>query len=308
VEQPLTRDVLRGLGTSPKTLPCKYFYDKRGSLLFDEICMQPEYYLTRAETDLLEAHADVVVDAMGPGATLVEPGSGSSIKTRIVLDRARTLARYVPIDISAQHLEETAQALRARYPQLEVIPQVLDYTVTPPMLEHLGPSRGKTVVFFPGSSIGNFAPTEAVRILRDMARIAGRGGLVIVGVDTPKDRRTLERAYDDEGGVTARFNLNLLERINRESAADFAIAKFRHRAVWQPEHHRIEMQLVSVEPQRVTVAETRFDFARDEAIVTEHCHKWTVDEFGALAKQAELTSTRVLFDPRSLMSMHLLEA
>jgi L-histidine N-alpha-methyltransferase len=295
-------DAIRGLGASPKTLPCKYFYDKRGSLLFDEICLQPEYYLTRAETRLLEAHVDELVGHLGTRATLVELGSGSSIKTRIVLDRATDLERYVPVDVSAQHLEETAQALRSRYPHLEIVPLVLDYTATFPAVAK---GQGPTAVFFPGSSIGNFAPAEVVHLFASMRKLAAPDGVVVVGVDMPKERRTLERAYDDEAGVTARFNKNLLERLNRDGA-DFDVAAFDHRAVWQPEHHRIEMQLVSRRAQKASFAGHTFQFAEGEPIVTEHCHKWSPDELIALAAQAELRSRAVLFDAQKLMSMHVL--
>ncbi len=310
LEAPHTRqlalDVLAGLASSPKTLPCKYFYDKKGSLLFDEICRQPEYYLTGAETSLLEEHVGALVDVIGPGATLVELGSGSSHKTRLVLDRATSLARYVPVDISARHLEDTAQELRARYPRLEVTPLVLDYSRPLPDLGHVAPEGGRTVVFFPGSSIGNFEPGEAVALLRRTASVAGAGGHVIVGVDVPKDRETLERAYDDPAGATARFNRNLLDRINREAGGDFELAHFAHRAEWQPDPSRIEMQLVSRHPERVTVADHTFTFAPGEPIVTEHCYKWSPERFVAMATRAGLRSEQVLFDPGHQVSMHVL--
>jgi L-histidine N-alpha-methyltransferase len=299
-------DVVRGLSRTPKELPCKYFYDKRGSLLFDEICKTADYYLTRAETGLLETHADTLVAAMGPGATLVELGSGSSHKTRLILDRATELARYVPIDISARHLEETAQALRARYPALDVCPLVLDYAAPLPSLDEILRGPGRRVVFFPGSSIGNFEPAGARRLLAEMAAVAGPSGLVTVGVDVPKERAVIERAYNDRAGVTARFNRNLLERINRELHGDFDVKRFAHRAEWQAEPCRVEMQLVSEVAQRVTVGGRTFDFDAGESIVTEHCYKWSPERFAALAERAGLRSEEVLFDERSLVSMHLL--
>jgi dimethylhistidine N-methyltransferase len=299
-------DVVRGLERSPKELPCKYFYDKRGSLLFDEICKTDDYYLTRAETGLLEAHVGTLVRAMGPGATLVELGSGSSHKTQLLLDRATDLARYVPIDISARHLEETAQALRARYPRIEVRPLALDYAAPLPALDGIAADGGRRVVFFPGSSIGNFEPAGARRLLAEMANVAGPEGLVIVGVDVPKDAAVIERAYNDRAGVTARFNRNLLERINRELHGDFDVKRFAHRAEWQAEPCRVEMQLVSEAPQRVTVGGRAFEFGAGEAIVTEHCYKWSPERFAALAERADLRSEEVLFDERRLVSMHIL--
>jgi L-histidine N-alpha-methyltransferase len=299
-------DVVRGLGQSPKELPCKYFYDKRGSLLFDEICKTTDYYLTRAETSLLETHRGALVRAIGAGATLVELGSGSSHKTRLILDRATELARYVPIDISARHLEETAQGLRARYPRLDVQPLALDYAAPLPPLEGVLSGGGRRVVFFPGSSIGNFEPSGARRLLAEMAKVAGPEGLVIVGVDVPKDAPVIERAYNDGDGVTARFNLNLLERINRELHGDFDVKRFAHRAEWQAESCRVEMRLVSEAPQRVTVGGRSFDFGAGEPIVTEHCYKWSPERFAALAERASLRSEEVLFDERRLVSMHIL--
>jgi dimethylhistidine N-methyltransferase len=299
-------DVARGLSASPKALPCKYFYDKKGSLLFDEICERPEYYLTRAEADLLERHADDLVDVMGPHATLIELGSGSSAKTRLVLDRATTLARYVPVDISARYLEETASALRVRYPRLEILPQVFDYSKPLPALDALASPRGRRVVFFPGSSIGNFEPSEAVSLLERASSIAGEGGVVIIGVDVPKDASVIELAYDDPAGVTARFNRNLLERINAELGGDFDVARFAHHAEWQVEHHRVEMRLVCEKAQRVTIGGRHFELAQREAIITEHCYKWSPERFSALAEKAGLGSERVLFDSKNLVSMHIL--
>jgi dimethylhistidine N-methyltransferase len=300
-------DVLHGLASNPKTLPSKYFYDKRGSLLFDRITTLAEYYPTRAETELLKTHAGALCNLIGPGAVLVELGSGSSVKTRIVLDRLERPERYVPMDISAQHLHDTAASLRAAYPELEVRPVVADYSrELPPLGSVTTSTSGRTVVFFPGSSIGNFEPDAAVSLLARVAPIAGREGLVVVGVDVPKERLTLERAYNDSRGVTELFNKNLLHRINHELGGDFDVTAFRHDAPWDANESRIEMHLVSAKAQTVHVGRHKFNFAAGESIVTEHCYKWSPDAFAALAHRAGLRSRVVYFDPGRRMSMHVL--
>jgi L-histidine N-alpha-methyltransferase len=212
----------------------------------------------------------------------------------------------VPIDISARHLEETAQELRARYPRVDVRPLALDYAAPLPALDGVLGDDGRRVVFFPGSSIGNFEPAGACRLLAEMAAVAGPEGLVIVGVDIPKDPAVIERAYNDRAGVTARFNRNLLERINRELHGDFDVKRYAHRAEWQPEPCRVEMQLVSEVSQRVTIGGRAFELGAGEPIVTEHCYKWSPERFAALAERAKLRSEEVLFDERGLVSMHIL--
>ncbi len=302
-------DVLDGLASSPRTLSPKYFYDKVGSLLFDRITELPEYYLTRAETSLLRTHARALCELMGPRAALVELGSGSSIKTRIVLDHATELDRYVPVDISSEHLLDTAAGLRVAYPRLTVAPIVADYSkALPPMDAARSQTGGRNVVFFPGSSIGNFEPEEAVSFLRRVAPLAGATGLVIIGVDIPKDAAVLERAYDDASGVTAQFNKNVLSRINEELGADFDLDGFAHHAPWQPGPSRIEMRLVSTRSQSVALDGHRFAFDAGEIIVTEHCYKWSPERFIDLAARAGLRSQAVLFDPAGQVSMHVLAA
>lgn len=306
------RDLLRGLSARPKNIPCKYFYDKHGSLLFDRITQLDEYYPTRAETELLETHARDIAARLGPRIDLVELGSGSSIKTRILLDAllasaATAPARYVPIDISAQHLVDTARALRRAYPTLSIEPRAADYArpiASPPM--PVGATR--RVVFFPGSSIGNFEPDEAVAFLGRARRLAGAGGIVLVGVDLPKDARVLEAAYDDRDGVTAEFNKNLLRRANRELGADFDLDGFAHRAPWDPVRRRVQMRLVSVRAQVVSVGGRRFGLHAGEPIVTEHCYKHGVGDFRALAREAGLAPGPVWMDPSERVSMHWLEA
>ncbi len=300
------RDVLQGLSRRPRALPCKHFYDKAGSLLFDRICELPEYYLTRAETALLDAHVDEIVGAVGPRAVLVEFGSGSSVKTRMLLDRLPDLARYVPVDISAEHLYDTAAALRARYRGLSVEPVVADYAHPLPDLGALtrAPDGGRTTVFFPGSSVGNFEPGEAVALLSRMARVAGPGGALLVGADVGRDAGEVRAAYDDAQGVTAAFNLNLLARIDRELGGTFALDRWRHEAEWQAGERRVEMRLVSLAAQTVTVAGRAFRFDEGERVVTEHCYKYDVERFREMARRAGLTPARCWLDPSGRMAMH----
>lgn len=299
-------EVLRGLSASPRTIPCKWFYDREGSRLFDRITEQEDYYPTAAETALLETHAAQIAEALGARVDLVELGSGSSIKTRVLLDALRAPLRYVPVDISAGHLREVAGRLVRAYPDLHIEPLVADYSSA-----FEGPRvvpSARRVVFFPGSSVGNFEPAEAVAFLGRCRMLAGPGGVVLVGVDLPKDRETLERAYDDRAGVTRQFNLNLLVRMQRELAARLELDAFEHRAVWQEGHSRIEMRLVATRATTVEVGGRAYPFARGEHLVTEHCYKHGVEPFRELARQAGLRPGRVWHDPPGRMSMHWLDA
>ena len=247
----LVADVLHGLQGEQKRLSPTYFYDERGSQLFDEICELPEYYITRTETRILERHAQEIADRIGENALLVELGSGASTKTRLLLDRLPDLAAYVPVDISRTHLMAAAQRIASAYPGLEVLPACADFTQAFPLpRSRRTPSR--VVVFFPGSTIGNFDPPAAIELMKVMRRIAGLGsspvtgaGGLVIGFDLVKDPAILERAYDDSAGVTAEFNLNVLRRLNRDLGANFDLQAFRHEAIWAPEANRIEMRLVS---------------------------------------------------------------
>src|SRR5882757_7071981 len=240
----LVADVLRGLQGEPKRLSPTYFYDERGSQLFDEICELPEYYITRTETRILERHAREIADRIGENALLVELGSGASTKTRLLLDRLPNLAGYVPVDISRSHLMAAAQRISAAYPRLEVLPACADFTQTFPLPK---PTRApaRVVVFFPGSTIGNFDTPAAIDLLKVTRRMAGTDGALVIGFDLVKNPAVLERAYDDSAGVTAAFNLNVLRRLNRELGANFDLRHFRHQALWVPAASRIEMHLVS---------------------------------------------------------------
>jgi L-histidine N-alpha-methyltransferase len=290
----LVADVLCGLHRTPKRLSPTYFYDERGSELFDGICEQPEYYITRTETEILRRHAREIARCIGENALLIEFGSGASTKTRLLLDELPDLAAYVPVDISRTHLMEAARRISAAYPGLEVLPACADFTHSFPLPKpRRAPSR--VVVFFPGSTIGNFDPPAAIELMKVMRRMAtppldascaDTGGLVI-GFDLVKEPAVLERAYDDEAGVTAEFNLNILRRLNRELGATFDPRRFRHQAVWVPATaSRIEMRLVSNEAQNVRVAGERISFSADEPIITEYCHKYTPDLFATQAHEA----------------------
>ena len=302
----LFEDVLAGLRSTPKRLSPAYLYDRRGSQLFDAICEQPEYYLTRTETAILARHAPEMAACSGERALLLEPGSGSSRKTRLLLDALPDLAAYVPVDISRSHLLEAARAVQAAYPRLEVLPVCADFTQGI-MLPSPRRRPFRVVVFFPGSTLGNFDAPEAVRLLERMRRTAGAGGGLLVGVDLVKDPAILEQAYNDAAGVTAAFNMNLLARLNRELAADFALGCFRHEAVWVPSESRIEMHLVSVCAQAVHIAGERVEFAVGERLVTEHCHKYTGQSIATQGRAAGWAALRSWTDPRGHFSVHYLE-
>ncbi len=298
-------DVLAGLLQSPKVLPCKYFYDEAGSQLFDQICELDEYYLTRTELQIMEDHADDMADAFGPGCVLVEYGSGSSLKSRLLLDRLDDHSVYVPVDISREHLEQTADRLADHYPHLQIRPVCADFT-RPFALPKLQKNPGRTIVYFPGSTIGNFPPARAAGLLKQMRQLAGGSGGILIGVDLPKFREILKAAYDDEQGVTARFNLNLLHRINRELDADIPVHHFEHRAIFNERESRVEIYLVSTEEQTLSIAGMEFEFAEGETIHTENSYKYSLHYFADLAAQAGLTVRRVWCDAERLFSVQFL--
>lgn len=296
-------DVTAGLSEAQKILPCKYFYDERGSELFEAICEVEEYYVTRADLEITRTYASEFAAQVGPRARIVEFGSGSGIKTQILLDALEDPAAYIPVEISSAALDASAARLRTRYPNLEIAPLCADYTL--PIT--IAPSDARTVVYFPGSTIGNFHPPEAVRFLGRMRSLAGEGGALLIGVDREKDAGVLERAYDDADGVTAAFNMNLLERINRELGANFDLAQFRHRAVYDVEKHRIEMHLVSCCNQAVTIGNRTFDFVAEEFIRSEVSYKYSVERFTSIATAAELKVVETWSDAKGAFSTHYLE-
>jgi dimethylhistidine N-methyltransferase len=276
-------DVLDGLRAAPKHIPAKYFYDAHGSDLFERITEVPEYYPTRCEMGILRRRSPEIAKLIPPGAALVESGSGSSKKARIMLRAAPRLAAYVPVDICGEMIEREAAELRVDFPGLKVLPVTADICEPFDLPEEAkaAPSR---VGFFPGSTIGHFEPHEAAAFLRNAANILGEGAVLIVGVDLIKPTEVLNAAYNDAGGVTAEFNLNLLTRINRELDGNFRLDTFEHHAFYNRERHRIEMHLASLKRQKARVAGETIDFRAGETIHTENSYKYSIDSFCALAR------------------------
>ena len=301
----MAAEVLHGLSLPAKSIPPKYFYDAEGSRLFDVITDLPGYYLTRVETGILRDNRTLIAQCVGTGGCLVEYGSGSSVKSRLVIEACRPAA-YVPVDISRDHLEQSARAIFDGYPGLRVYPTCADYT-TP--FELPFPAAGlPRLAFFPGSSIGNFEPGAAGGFLRGVAQVVGSGGWLVLGVDAKKDPEALDRAYTDAGGITEQFNKNLLANINNAVGADFDLAGFRHQAIYNDTAGRIEMYLVSERDQRVTVAGTEVTFAEGERLHTENSYKFAPDEFVAIAEHSGFQCVEVLLDDLSYFMVLLLRA
>jgi L-histidine Nalpha-methyltransferase len=295
--------VLEGLGAERKYLLSKHLYDAEGSALFDRITELDEYYPTRTEAAILRQNAPRLAEELPAGAALVEPGAGSGEKTRILLEAWPALGAYVPVDISGEHLEVAVAGHRAAYPDLPVHPVVADFAggfALPNAVEGM-----PVVVFFPGSTIGNFTTEAARELLAGFRGIPGAAGLVI-GVDLPKDPERLIRAYDDSEGVTAAFNLNLLRRINRELGGDFDLAAFAHEARWNAGESRVEMHLRSLRAQRVEVLGHAFAFAEGETIHTENSHKFSVEAFRHVAGAAGWAPVDLWLDREALFSVHVL--
>jgi dimethylhistidine N-methyltransferase len=297
--------VIHGLGDSPKWLSAKYFYDSTGSDLFEQITALPEYYPTRTELGILEKNARAMSAYIPLAAALVEFGTGSTRKARILLGTAPQISAFVPVDISAEFLAREAAALRRDVSSIAILPVAADFTRDfdlPPQIR----ARPR-VGFFPGSTIGNFEPEDAAEFLRQAARILGHGSTMIIGIDLIKDEALLNAAYDDAAGVTAKFNLNILTRMNRELSGNFDVSAFRHRAFYNTEGHRIEMHLESLKDQIVAVAGRTFDFAKGETIHTENSYKYTVESFRALAESAGWRPVATWTDADALFSIHALK-
>lgn len=299
-------EIWQGLAASPKRLPCKLFYDAAGSRLFERITRLPEYYPTRTEIAILERSGPEIADAIGPGAVLVEFGSGASRKTRLLLDALRAPRVYVPIDISTEMLLSSARALGARYPGLDVRAVPGDYMQELALPLSADERQGKVVGFFPGSTIGNFEQDEAVSFLRRLRRACGRAAELLIGVDLPKERAILEAAYDDAAGITARFNRNVLRVLNRDYGASFQPEDFAHRAYWNEPAQRVEMHLVSQREQTARVGQRSISFSAGEPIVTEHCYKYEPAAFQLLAESAGFRVAQVWLDERRLFSVQRL--
>jgi L-histidine Nalpha-methyltransferase len=290
-------DVMSGLRSNPKKLSPKYFYDREGSLLFDAICDLPEYYVTRTELSILDQHVDAIASAIGSieePCRVVEPGAGSSTKTRLLLHTLgkERCVEYVPVDIAGEHLEHTAAALREELPWLRVTPYAGDFSVDPltvPESAHANAHNARTVIYFPGSTLGNFDPEDARRLLARFRRAAGPDGLVLLGVDLKKDPAVLHAAYNDAQGVTAAFNKNVLRRMNEELGADFDLDAFDHYAFYSPIPGRIEMHLVSARTQSVKLGGETFRFEQGESLCTEHSYKFDLHMTERLARSADLT-------------------
>ncbi|MEP6859139.1 MAG: L-histidine N(alpha)-methyltransferase [Deltaproteobacteria bacterium] len=295
---------MAGLCQPIKSLPCKLLYDAAGADLFERITEVEDYYLTRAEHALLAAELPAIAALVGPRARVIEPGSGAGKKTRMLLGALDRVATYVPIDVSADQLADNALALRAEFPGLEVLPVLGDYTQEIEMPGSARPHE-QTVVFFPGSTIGNFEPDAARRFLKRLAALAGPGAMLLLGADANGNRDELLRAYDDSEGVTAEFDLNVLAHVNRTHAATFDLDQFMHRAVWNAARSRIEMHLVSKRAQTVKVGDATFTFARGEPIVTEHCYKHSPDALAQILRDSGWTVTRTFADSAQRMRLWL---
>jgi len=294
-----------GLALKPKRLPSWLFYDQRGSALFEQICEQPEYYLTRCEIALMSEHAADIADSLGSDVRVVEYGSGSGRKTRMLLRHLREPVSYVPVEISPEPLQHSVQRLAQEFPQLPLQPLCADFSK--PLRLPIPPrAPRRTVLYFPGSTIGNFEAHDAVALLRKMRGEMGDAGGLLVGVDLKKDPALIEAAYNDAAGVTAEFTLNMLLRLNREIGSDFDLAAFAHRARYNPMAGRIETQLVSRREQQVAIGRDKVRFGADEAIQVEYSCKYSLEDFAALADKAGLAVQRVWTDSRRMLSVQYL--
>ena len=297
--------VLHGLARPRKAIPCKFFYDARGSALFEQICALPEYYLTRTEIAILERNAAEIATLVGPHCRLIEFGSGASRKVRILLNALDAPVAYVPVDISREHLRQAAARLAADFPGLPVIAVCADYT-RPFELPPLSGPPGKTVGFFPGSTIGNFEPDAVVAFLKHCAKLLGPGGEMLIGSDLKKSPDILNAAYNDAAGTNAAFNLNLLERIKSELGGDLDIDRFAHVAFYNEREGRIELYVKSLADQTIGIAGRRFRCAAGELIHTENSYKYAIPEFHALAARAGFQPVQTWTDPGRLFSVHYL--
>jgi len=298
----LLSDVIAGLSSNPRALPCKYFYDERGAALFQKICELPEYYITRTEIDILDRHRAEIASQIGTNIQLIGLGTGAGTKTRILIEALDDPAAYIPVDISEKQLRKSSAFFRKIFPKLEVLPVCADY-LQPVVLPSPRHKPARNVVYFPGSTIGNFEPNEALEFLRRVANVSGQGGGLLIGVDLQKDQNVSEAAYKDKAGVKAQFNLNLLAHINRETGANFDLNRWQHRAIYNSEAGRIEMYLISATNQTVRIQDRAVHFHAGERILTEHSYKHTPDGFIALARQAGFDFVKLWTDDARLFGV-----
>jgi dimethylhistidine N-methyltransferase len=299
---PQLREIVEGLSQVQKTISPKYFYDERGSQLFDKITELPEYYLTDAELEIMQSNIDEMAALIGKSASLIEFGSGSSLKTRILLENLDDLAAYVPVDISEEHLFSSAQKIRAEFPGIDVRPVVADFTksfaLPSPTIMPI-----KNVVYFPGSTIGNFEHDTAMELLRVMHGEAGEGGALLIGVDLQKDPDIIDRAYNDSAGVTAEFNLNMLRHLNDSFDANFDLDAFEHSAIYDEDEGRVVIELVSQAEQTFEIGNKEFAVTDGETILTEYSHKYTLEGFAKMASEAGFNVEKVWTDAAMLFSV-----
>lgn len=308
VEESFREAALAGLMRQQKSIPCRFLYDERGSALFDAICTLPEYYVTRVEVGILARRAAQIAALAGPRCQLIEFGSGAGRKVRLLLEAFDRPHAYVPVDISAEFLKHAASGIIRDFPNLEVIAVCADFTEPQRLPEFLPEPAGRRIAFFPGSTIGNLTPDEAVAFLRRCRTMLGEGGDMIVGVDLKKDPILLHEAYNDSAGVTAAFTLNLLARMNREIGADFALNRFRHEAFYNPDQGRVEIYIRSLLDQIVRVGGRPVRFAQGERTHVEYSYKYSTEEFRRLAGRAGFQSLLCWTDDAALFSVHYLTA
>lgn len=297
------REIVDGLSGEVKKISPKYFYDQRGSQLFDEITRLPEYYLTTTELGIMRDNMDEICALVGERASLIEFGSGSSLKTRLLLDHLPALAAYVPVDISGDYLHACAAQIRDEYLHVDVLPVVADFT------QHFQlPSPAITpvrnIVYFPGSTIGNFEHDAALELLRVMHHEAGENGALLIGVDLQKDPNLIECAYNDSAGVTAEFNLNMLQHLNRDYGANFDVTEFAHSANYDQDNGRVVIELVSQVEQTFAIGNTEFNLANGEAILTEYSHKYTIEGFADMVEQVGFSVAKIWTDTQCMFSVH----
>jgi dimethylhistidine N-methyltransferase len=303
----ISGEIIAGLSMDQKAIDPKYLYDEIGSEIFEKICLLPEYYPTRAERNILKDSSEEISSFIGEDATIIEPGSGSSSKIRLLLQELIRPLAYYPIEISKKILFDSAGEIRRLFPSLTVKPVCADFNQDFAIFMDDLPRNSRKIIFFPGSTIGNFHPSEALSFLQKCSLVIGAKGGVLVGVDLKKERKKLEMAYDDSQGVTAAFNMNLLSRLNCELGASFDVENFRHYAFYNEDEGRIEMHLKSMIDQSVKIHKTIFNFRKDETIHTESSYKYSVEEFSALCSKAKLKVRKTWMDREKLFCVYFLE-